>query len=112
MAAHDSTLELRIDTRVVRQLGAELITDPEQALLELVKNSYDADADRCRVKIDTSAKAYFSQGQRMEVPPVATDDVSNDDMPDGVTALSGRIAVEDDRFGVHRHQQSRFAEFL
>jgi len=68
MAAHDSTLELRIDTRVVRQLGAELITDPEQALLELVKNSYDADADRCRVQIDTNAKAYFALGDRLETP--------------------------------------------
>lgn len=99
MAAHDSTLELRIDTRVVRQLGAELITDPEQALLELVKNSYDADADRCRVQIDTNTKAYFAQGKRLE-PPTATDDESDNNLPDGATALYGRITVEDDGPGI------------
>ncbi|MBR1290164.1 ATP-binding protein [Bradyrhizobium ottawaense] len=96
MADHDSSLELRIDTRVVRQLGAELITDPEQALLELVKNSYDADADRCRVQIDTSAKEYFAEGKRMEAPPVASNDVSSE----APTALTGRITIEDDGPGI------------
>ena len=46
-------LHLDIDAQVVRQLGEELITDSEQALLELVKNSYDADAEWCSVEIDT-----------------------------------------------------------
>ncbi len=36
---------LRIDAHALVQLGEQLITDDEQALLELVKNSYDADAD-------------------------------------------------------------------
>ena len=44
---------LDIDAHVVHQLGDELITDSEQALLELVKNSYDADAEWCNVLIDT-----------------------------------------------------------
>jgi len=46
-------LHLDIDAQVVRQLGEQLITDSEQALLELVKNSYDADAEWCSVEIDT-----------------------------------------------------------
>ncbi len=46
---------LDIDAHVVHQLGDELITDSEQALLELVKNSYDADAEWCNVVIDTAA---------------------------------------------------------
>jgi signal transduction histidine kinase len=46
---------LDIDAHVVHQLGDELITDSEQALLELVKNSYDADAEWCNVIIDTKA---------------------------------------------------------
>jgi HSP90 family molecular chaperone len=78
MSANDPKLELQIDPRVVRQLGAELITDPEQALLELIKNSYDADADRCRVEIDTKAT--------QEVPS-----------PDGKSEiLVGTISVQDD----------------
>ncbi|HLX69415.1 MAG TPA: sensor histidine kinase [Verrucomicrobiae bacterium] len=43
---------LRIDAHALVQLGEQLITDDEQALLELVKNSYDADADWARIKID------------------------------------------------------------
>ncbi len=35
------------------QLGSELVTDAEQAILECVKNSYDADAPWCRIEIDT-----------------------------------------------------------
>lgn len=45
--------ELKIDAHVVKQLGDELITDHEQAILELIKNSFDADADYCSVEIDT-----------------------------------------------------------
>lgn len=48
-----SNLHLDVDAQVVRQLGEELITDAEQALLELVKNSYDADASWCNVIIDS-----------------------------------------------------------
>lgn len=45
----------RIDPVVVFKLGQELITDELQALLELVKNSYDADASYVRVRIDTQS---------------------------------------------------------
>ena len=79
---------LRIDARVVRQLGAELITDPEQALLELIKNSYDADADRCRVVIDTTTQSAFSGGKRV------TDEQTSTSKP--VELLCGKITVEDD----------------
>ena len=42
----------RIDSHVVVQLGAELISDSEQALLELVKNAYDADASKCVISVE------------------------------------------------------------
>jgi hypothetical protein len=38
---------------IVSRLGAELFTDSSQALLELVKNSYDADATEVRLEIDS-----------------------------------------------------------
>jgi len=44
--------ELDIDSHVVIQLGAELISDSEQALLELVKNAYDSDAKHCTIRIE------------------------------------------------------------
>lgn len=49
----DSQLRFRIDAHAVIQLGEELITDAEQALLELVKNAYDADSKWCKIDIDT-----------------------------------------------------------
>ena len=45
-----------INAAVVFRLGEELITDNVQALVELVKNSYDADATWVRVTIDTKNK--------------------------------------------------------
>jgi signal transduction histidine kinase len=42
-----------IDASVVYQLGEKLISDEVQALVELVKNSYDADADYVHVTIET-----------------------------------------------------------
>ncbi|MDE2847513.1 MAG: sensor histidine kinase [Gemmatimonadota bacterium] len=45
-----------VNASVVFRLGEELITDVVQALVELVKNSYDADATWVSVTIDTSAK--------------------------------------------------------
>ena len=47
---------VNIDANVIRQLGDELVTDAEQALLELIKNSYDADAEWVRLLIDTSSE--------------------------------------------------------
>src|ERR1700692_1178029 len=42
-----------IHASIVFQLGEDLITDVVQALIELVKNSYDADADYARIVIIT-----------------------------------------------------------
>lgn len=42
-----------INPHVIRQLGAELVTDQVTALMELIKNSYDADANYVKVTIDT-----------------------------------------------------------
>lgn len=52
--ADEITERFRIDPLVVFKLGQELITDETQALLELIKNSYDADASYCAVQINTS----------------------------------------------------------
>jgi signal transduction histidine kinase len=44
---------LKVSAHVLVQLGSELVTDVEQALLECVKNAYDADAPGCKIEIDT-----------------------------------------------------------
>ncbi|MBA6123567.1 sensor histidine kinase [Pseudomonas aeruginosa] len=53
---------LRVSAHVLVQLGSELVTDVEQAILECVKNAYDADSPGCRIDIDT-----FEQGELREV---------------------------------------------
>jgi signal transduction histidine kinase len=45
--------QFRIDPLVVFKLGEELVSDETQALLELIKNAYDADASFVRVAIHT-----------------------------------------------------------
>jgi signal transduction histidine kinase len=46
--------QFRIDPLVVFKLGEELVSDEIQALLELIKNAYDADASFVRVSINTT----------------------------------------------------------
>jgi signal transduction histidine kinase len=53
--------ELRIGAHVLVQLGSELVTDVEQAILECVKNAYDADALGCRIDIDTREVGSLSE---------------------------------------------------
>ena len=49
----DRNEKFEIDASVVFQLGESLITDAIQALMELVKNCYDADAGVCKIAIST-----------------------------------------------------------
>ena len=42
---------LRFSTAILRLLGEELNPSPDQGILELIKNSYDADATRCSVEL-------------------------------------------------------------
>jgi signal transduction histidine kinase len=42
---------LRFSTAVLRLLGEELNPSPDQGILELIKNSYDADAKHCTVEL-------------------------------------------------------------
>ncbi len=53
---------LNIDSRVVHQLGEELITDTGQALLELAKNAYDADSSDCQIRVDTKSHWFTVDG--------------------------------------------------
>lgn len=43
------TLSFSVETRVLRELGERLVKQPEVAIVELIKNAYDADATECAV---------------------------------------------------------------
>jgi hypothetical protein len=44
-------LPFTIESRLIRELGERLVRQPEVALLELVKNAYDADARSCEIRL-------------------------------------------------------------
>lgn len=47
------TLSFSIESRILRELGERLVKQPEVAVLELVKNCYDADATVCTIAYGT-----------------------------------------------------------
>jgi signal transduction histidine kinase len=88
-----------ISPQVVFRLGDELITDELQALVELVKNSYDASATTVSVHIDTSAHVP-------EAPPRQDDHGDSNDIDETADAASlvGWLEVRDDGDGMTRDQ--------
>lgn len=62
----DEAVELRVGAHVLVQLGSELVTDVEQAILECVKNAYDADAPGCLIDVSTT-----DTGELVEEAPAA-----------------------------------------
>jgi signal transduction histidine kinase len=49
--SQSQTARIRFSTDILRRLGEELNPSPDQGILELVKNAYDADARRCEVTL-------------------------------------------------------------
>ena len=45
------TLRFSIESRILRELGERLVKQPEVAIIELIKNAYDADATDCEIEI-------------------------------------------------------------
>lgn len=115
----DDRGELRVGAHVLVQLGSELVTDAEQALLECVKNAYDADASGCRVEVDTRERACrieVGAADRIarftgatETVTATIEDLNGTVLDPAVTAPAvvrrrldyvGRITIEDDGTGI------------
>lgn len=86
---------LTVDAHVVTQLGEELISDPEQAILELVKNSYDADAEWCVVNVNTE---YLEDEAEKFLAP--SESQASQLSESARKSLAGRIIVEDNGSGM------------
>ncbi len=71
----------KISAAVVKQLGEELVSDELTAIMELVKNSYYADADWVKITINTT-----------EVPPEEDITFKN---------VKGYITIEDNGIGMN-----------
>ncbi len=69
--------ELKVSARVLIQLGEELVTDAEQAILECVKNAYDADSPGCKIYIRTKDIGSLVQEDRADRLLDFREDVEN-----------------------------------
>lgn len=76
----EQNIRFDIDPHVIKQLGKELISDEITALMELVKNSYDADANYVSIEINTEG-TY--EGEKLQYQ-----------------YHKGYIVIEDDGFGM------------
>jgi signal transduction histidine kinase len=65
---------LRVHPSVIFKLGEDLITDEIQALVELIKNSYDADSTWVRLRIQTDEAAFGvdGYGDQLDEPAIGT----------------------------------------
>ena len=51
--ARFGSVAFEVEARLLQELGERLVASPDVALLELIKNSSDADAPECRVMLGT-----------------------------------------------------------
>jgi signal transduction histidine kinase len=51
------TIPFQAEGRLLQELGLRLVAKPEVALVELIKNSYDADSPICTVRLENNEKA-------------------------------------------------------
>ena len=63
MKNNSRKVNLTIDSRIISHLGEALIDNEKIALLELIKNASDADANNCNIEIDTFYQSQYGQGR-------------------------------------------------
>lgn len=84
-----TVMHFEVHPSVLFKLGEDLITDDAQALVELIKNSYDADAKIVRVDIDTEGWYSRRSGELVEEPDETSSEI-----------VKGRLSVTDDGTGM------------
>ncbi|EOK5798514.1 ATP-binding protein [Vibrio vulnificus] len=89
-------LKLKIDAHVIQQLGAELISGPDIALVELIKNSHDADASFCYIEVDTEYQETIEHLEIIDGEEVKTERI-----------YKGRITIRDNGHGMNRERINR-----
>ena len=100
----ENQFQLKIDSHVVRQLGEELITDSEQALLELIKNSYDAGAKWCHVEVDTTTENFWNPDTKTFETIEQLQNLLSDEEASKRISLLGSIIVRDNGSGMSQQE--------
>src|ERR1700694_2319430 len=57
------TVPFQAEGRLLQELGERLVASPEVALVELIKNAYDADSPFCEVHLDEGRKTLVISDQ-------------------------------------------------
>jgi signal transduction histidine kinase len=52
----EGTIPFQVEGRLLQELGERLVARPEVALVELIKNAYDADSPSCEVRLEEAGK--------------------------------------------------------
>ena len=63
--SNDLSSPFRVDLRLLLEMGERLISRDEVALVELVKNAYDADAETARISVDNDRVGVEDDGTGM-----------------------------------------------
>ncbi|MFO0941918.1 MAG: sensor histidine kinase [Pirellulales bacterium] len=53
------SLQFKAEARLLQELGLRLVASPEVALVELIKNAYDADASECNVSLSNDGNTII-----------------------------------------------------
>ena len=61
-----SSATFEIDASLFEELGERLVSKPEIALAELIKNAYDADGSRCDLTLDDDQIVVRDDGHGAE----------------------------------------------
>ncbi len=72
-----STAKIRFSSDIIRRLGEELNPSPDKGILELVKNSYDADAKTCKVELINTDKPKGTIVVTDDGDGMTVDDIEN-----------------------------------
>ncbi len=62
---HEKIATFSVEAALLEELGERLVAVPEVALTELIKNSYDADADECVIGLSSNAITIKDDGNGM-----------------------------------------------
>ena len=70
----EGTIPFQVEGRLLQELGERLVAKPEVALVELIKNAYDADSPSCEVRLEKAGKilTVADQGHGMTYNEFAT----------------------------------------
>jgi signal transduction histidine kinase len=67
VVVEEGVASFSIESRILRELGERLVKQPEVALLELIKNAYDADSPGCQIVLGADEISVSDTGDGMTI---------------------------------------------